>query len=131
MSKPCLGVATKSDLVSAGDFEVLKEMYGEKLDMISTSVNEPASLDALGQRLFEILKIIRVYTKQPGKEANMKDPFTLPIGATVYDLAVKVHRELADKLRYARAWGEDKYPGQQIPRDYPLHDKDLIELHFS
>jgi ribosome-interacting GTPase 1 len=131
MSKPCLGVATKSDLVSAGDFGVFKEMYGAKLDLISTSINEPASLDALGRRIFEILKIIRVYTKQPGKEAEIKDPFTLPIGATVYDLAVKVHRELADKLRYARAWGEDKYPGQQIPRDYPLHDKDLIELHFA
>ena len=62
---------------------------------------------------------------------DAKDPFVLPIGATVEDLAVKVHRELAEKLRYARAWGEEKYDGQQIPRDYHLRDKDIIELHFS
>jgi len=131
MCKPCLGVATKSDLAGAGDFEILKDMYGARLEMTCASANDPAGLSHLARRIFELLKIIRIYSKLPGKEPEMKYPFTLPVGATVQDLAYKVHRELAEKLRYARAWGEGKYPGQQVPRDYPLRDKDIIELHFA
>jgi len=129
--RPCLCVATKNDLAGAGDFDVLRDMYSEQMEIISTSVQEQESLGRMARRIFERLEIVRIFSKQPGKKVDAKDPFVLPIGATVEDLAVKVHRELAEKLRYARAWGEEKYDGQQIPRDYHLRDKDIIELHFS
>ncbi len=129
--RPCLGVAAKSDLANEGDLAVLRDMYDRQMEIISVTSMEQQSLQQMAQRIFERLEIVRIFSKQPGKKVDMKEPFVLPIGATVDDLAVKVHRELAEKLRYARAWGEGKYDGQQIPRDYPLRDKDIIELHFA
>lgn len=134
MVRPCLGVAAKSDLASADDLAVLREMFRSKtdsIDLLSVSAIEQESLDRLARRIFEELRLVRIYSKLPGKEPDMNEPFTLSAGATVNDLARKVHRELADKLRYARIWGQDKFPGQQIPRNYQLNDKDIIELHFA
>ncbi len=131
MVRPCLWVATKTDLAKEGDFEVLREMYQNKMNITCSTVKDQTGLDDLSRRIFEALRILRIYSKIPGKPVDMKEPFILPIGATVFDLAQKVHRELAEKFRFARAWGEDKYPGQQVPRDYPMRDKDIIELHFA
>ena len=80
--------------------------YGKQMEIISTSALEQESLGRMARRIFERLEIVRIFSKQPGKKADRNEPFVLPSGATVQDLAVKVHRELAEKLRYARAWGE-------------------------
>jgi len=61
----------------------------------------------------------------------MDEPFTLPVGSTVMDLAAAIHRELAEKLKFARIWGTDVYDGQNAQRNHVLNDKDIIELHFS
>jgi ribosome-interacting GTPase 1 len=47
------------------------------------------------------------------------------------DLALDIHRDLAEKLKSARIWGTGVYDGQNAQRDHILHDKDIIELHFS
>ena len=129
--RPCLAVCTKSDLAQAGDFEFMQELCHQKMPMFQVTVKEPQSLQNFTRRIFEELRVVRIYAKQPGKKADMNEPFTLSIGSTVFDLAYKIHRELAEKFRFARIWGEDKYPGQQVPRDYLLQDKDIIELNFS
>ena len=59
----------------------------------------------LPRMLFKQLKIIRVYAKPPGKKPDMNEPFTIPEGSTVLDLARMIHRELAEKLKTARIWG--------------------------
>ncbi len=49
--------------------------------------------------------------------------------ATVHDLAVLVHREMADRLKFARVWGHAQFEGQQVDRHHELFDQDVIELH--
>jgi ribosome-interacting GTPase 1 len=61
----------------------------------------------------------------------MNEPFTLPAGSSVSDLATAIHRELAEKLKFARIWGTGVYDGQNAQRNHILNDKDIIELHFS
>ena len=131
MSRPCLCACSKVDLAGVEDFEVFRDMYGERMEMVAVSAHDEGSLRRLAAKVFEMLQVVRVYSKLPGKEADMAEPFTLPIGATVEDLAHKVHRELAQKLRSARGWGAEKHPGQNVRHDYVLHDKDIIELHFG
>ena len=72
---------------------------------------------------------MRIYTKQPSKPADMTSPFTPPIGATVAELAGKVHRDLEDAVKSARVWGKAVHDGQTVGRDHVLHDKDVVELH--
>lgn len=54
----------------------------------------------------------------------------LPEGATVGQLAERVHLDLAAHLRFARLWGPGaRFEGQQVDRDHVLCDGDVVELH--
>ena len=50
-------------------------------------------------------------------------------GATVHDLALQVHKDIAARLKYARLWGSAKFEGQQVDREHVLNDRDVVELH--
>ncbi len=81
--------------------------------------------------IFRLLDIVRVYAKKPGQPPDMTEPFVLPKGSTVMDLAEGIHRELADKLKNARCWGKHVHDGQNVHKTHILCDKDIIELHFA
>ena len=87
-----------------------------------------AGLDAIGARFFELLRIVRVYTRVPGHAAEHDRPFTLRRGATVRDVADLVHRGLAGELKHARLWGSTEFPGQHVK--HPVFDRDVVELHW-
>ena len=53
----------------------------------------------------------------------------MPREATIEDLALQVHRELATNLKFALIWGEGVHDGQSVGREHVLSDKDLVELH--
>ena len=72
---------------------------------------------------------MRVYTKQPGKPADLTSPFTPRTGSTVAELAGKVHRDLEDAVKSARVWGSGAFDGQTVGREHVLQDKDVVELH--
>ncbi len=59
----------------------------------------------------------------------MDRPFTVRRGETVYDVAVLVHKEIAQSLKYARLWRNDKHQGQQVGREHLVADGDILELH--
>jgi ribosome-interacting GTPase 1 len=122
-------VANKSDAEGAADrLEVVREMFGERFPVHIIAAETGAGLPELRTAIYQFLKVIRVYTKKPGKPADMTSPFTLPIGSNVVDLAGTVHRDLADQLKAARVWGTGVPDGLTVPRDHVLHDKDVVEL---
>lgn len=123
-------ICTKCDKVSEGTLETFKELVDREFDYVQISAESGEGLDELSKFLFDRLKVVRVYTKKPGRDADMSDPFTLKQGDTVIDLAYAVHRELAEKLKSAKIWGTGVYDGQSVPREHVLCDKDVVELHF-
>ncbi len=85
--------------------------------------------ERLGDTLFRLLGIIRVYTKQPNKEPD-PNPLILRRGATVLDAAKRIHKDLARKFRYAKVWGPSaKFPGQRVGAGHVLEDRDIVEIH--
>jgi hypothetical protein len=124
-------ICTKSDIAETEAMDTLKEARNRDFEFVETSAQTSEGLDEFTARIFKILDVIRIYAKKPGKDADMSDPFTLPRGSTVTDLAKEVHRELANKLRTARAWGAGVHDGQNVHRTHELCDGDIIELHFS
>ena len=86
-------------------------------------------MEELRTAIYMFLNVIRVYTKRPGKPADMDSPFTCPAGSTVPQMAELVHRDFAEKLKSARIWGTGVFDGQTVTRDHVLHDKDVVELH--
>jgi ribosome-interacting GTPase 1 len=131
LGKKVFCICTKSDIAEAGALESLKELCDHPFEFVEISVATGAGLEELSAKFFELLGIIRIYAKPPGKPADMTDPFTLPAGSTVMDLAHAIHRQLAEKLKFARIWGTGVYDGQNTQRNHVLNDKDIIELHFG
>ena len=131
MGKKAFCICTKSDIAKEGSFENLKKSCKYPFGFIRISAEEFEGLEELTLKMFEMLEIIRVYAKPPGKPADMKEPFTLPIGSTVMDLATHIHRHMAENLKSARIWGTGVHDGQSVHLNHILHDKDIVELHFS
>ena len=125
-----LVIGQKSDHPdSADNLEVLRDIYGDAWPLLTVSAEQGDNLDTFAQTLYEMLDRVRVYTKTPGKKADLTAPYTLPRGGTVVDVAGMVHKDFAEQLKYARIWGADKYDGQMVQRDYVVQDEDVIELH--
>jgi hypothetical protein len=124
-------ICTKADIAKPDALKTLKEACRYPLEFVEVSATTTPGLDKLPAAFFKLLNIIRIYSKRPGKKLDMKDPFTLPAGSTVIDLARAIHRDLAEKLKYARIWGTGVYDGQNTQRNHVLNDKDIIELHFA
>ncbi len=123
-------VANKIDLPGAADrLEVVRELFGPRFVVHAISAETGQGLEELRDAVYQFLGVIRVYTKKPGKPADMAAPFTVRRGGTVLDLAALIHRELPDKLKTARAWGTGVFDGQPVHREHVLHDRDVIEIH--
>ena len=123
-------VANKIDLPGAADrLEVVREFFGARFPIHVVSLEVGTGLEELRTAIYQFLDMIRVYTKRPGKPADMESPFSLHRGGTVLDLAGLIHRDLVDKVKTARVWGTGVFDGQSVPRDHVLHDKDVVELH--
>jgi len=131
LAKKAFCICTKSDIATAGAIDKLKQSCKYPFEFVEISTKTGAGLEKLSATFFSLLGIIRIYAKPPGKPADMSDPFTLPAGSTVMDLATAIHRELAGKLKFARIWGTGVYDGQNAQRNHVLNDKDIIELHFN
>ena len=128
---PTLLVANKADQIPTpeDELEVLQELLGVRYPAVWVSAMTGEGLDRIGPWLFQALQIVRVYTKAPGQPPDKDRPFTVRRGETVLDVALLVHRELADSLKYARLWGSGQFKGQQVSRDHPVSDGDILELH--
>ena len=122
--------ANKSDADGAADrLEIVREMFGERFPVHAISAEHGGGLEELRTAIYQFLNVIRVYTKKPGKPADMTSPFTVPEGSTLIELATHVHRDFEEKLKSARVWGTGVFDGQSVPRDHALHDRDVVELH--
>ena len=128
---PTLMIATKADKIPdlRTELDVFQELTALRYPMIAVSTVTGAGLDQIAPWLFDHLGIVRVYTKTPGRPADKDRPFTVRRGETVHDVALLVHKEIAQSLKYARLWRDAKQQGQQVGREHLVADGDILELH--
>ncbi|MGI6662114.1 MAG: TGS domain-containing protein [Bacillota bacterium] len=129
--KKAICAANKCDMPGSTErIELLKEIIGDKMEIVPCSTQTGEGLDLLLSKVFfDVLGKIRVYTRPPGKKPDFSQPFILPRGTTVIDAAREVHKEIAESLKYARVWGESVFEGQMVPRDHVLSDGDVIAFY--
>jgi len=125
-----LVVNKDDDEKSDEDFQAFCELLEEDWNLTSVSATTGRNLDKLKQAVFKELHIIRVYSKPPGKDANLTSPFVLKKGSTLEEFAEKVHHDFVKNLKSARVWGSAAHDGQQVGRDHVLQDGDVVELHL-
>jgi ribosome-interacting GTPase 1 len=124
-------LGNKSDLKNAMEaYRAFEARFKETFPMLPISAKEGMNLEESKKEVYQILGIIRVYTKAPGGDPDLSEPVVLKRGSTVEDVALSIHKDFLKKLRYARIWGSGKFDGQMVKRDYPLSEGDVIELHI-
>lgn len=129
---PLLIAANKSDASgAAGRLESVLQTHGASFPVVGLSAREKTGLEDLRLAVFESARIIRVYSREPGRDADTGRPFTLPEGSTVLDLAELIHKDFVENLKYACIWGSAKFEGQRVQRDYVLKDRDVVEFHVK
>ncbi len=132
--KRTLLVGNKLDLPGAeANFAALRDLFGAgdaAFPMVAVSAETGAGLEQLRRAVFDLLEVVRVFTKAPGKKPELDAPYVLKRGSTVLDAAEHVHKDFAARLRFARIWGHGSFEGQMVQRDHVLQDGDVLELHL-
>jgi ribosome-interacting GTPase 1 len=130
--RPAVVVANKLDVADAdAGLERLEGFVAGRLPVVAVSCEKKQRLEQLGQVLFSVLDIIRVYTKQPGAREPSQRPFTLQRGATLADLARNIHSDFERDFSYARVWAERLvFSPQKVGLSFTLEDRDVVEIHM-
>jgi len=129
---PRLLAANKIDVPGGREnFRALADLFGERWRSVPISALTGENLDLFRRAVFELLRIVRVYTKAPGKKADLSSPFVLPAGKTVQDAARLVHKDFAERLKFARLFrlGGDR-DGLMVERTHLVEDEDILEFHL-
>ncbi len=126
-------ILNKTDLAEAADrLSFFEEFLKLPFRRFSVSCDTGDGLDLLRDAIYQAMDVVRVYTKVPTKkEPDMDKPFTLSQGATLFELAEMVHKDVAKNLKFAKIWGTSVHPGTVVKADYELQDRDIVEIHSA
>ena len=117
---PILIVVNKIDLIG----ETSKQD-----DLIFVSAEKEIGLDDLKKKIWEKLKLMRIYLKKKGKEPDFSSPLIMREGQRVEDVAQKTFPE-EKKFNQILLWGPSaRFPSQQVSLSHQLQDDDI--LNFS
>jgi len=131
VERQALLIGNKLDADGAADTAgLLAGIYDGRLPLRPVSAARGDGLEELRSQIYVLLRLVRVYSKPPHHEPEMDRPYVLPDGSTLHDFASRVHRDFADKLKFARVWGHGKFDGQRVNKDHVLCDKEVVELHM-
>jgi small GTP-binding protein len=126
IEKPAILAATKMDEAGPGALDALRTAVPD-LAVVRVSILDPQSLDALKAAIWALTGLIRVRLRLDGEVDE--EPLALEPGASVSDVAAKIHRDLGASFRSARVWGPSaRYEGQRVGRDHPVADGDVVEI---
>ncbi len=132
LARPKMLAANKLDLEGASEIlTALEELYGERYRVVAVSAVEGHNLERFRREVFDVLELVRVYTKPPGKKAELTKPYVLHRGQTVIDAARLVHKDFAENLKFARLYrlSSDR-DGLMVERSHLVEDGDILELHM-
>jgi ribosome-interacting GTPase 1 len=114
-----------------GNFAALADLYGGRYASVAVSAEAGRGLDGFARAVFDMLELVRVYTKVPGRKANLSAPYVLKRGATVLDAALHVHKDFAEHLKFARLYRPNgEHGGLMVERQHAVQDEDILEFHI-
>ncbi len=123
-------IATKGDDVHAkANFERLKQIAGDRFQVLPTAIlnGVPQKLDNLGEIVLKELDCIKIYTRK-GKDVAEK-PLILKKGATIGDVAKKIHKIFYETFKFANVFREgSKVPKIKAGLNFVVEDNDIIEI---
>jgi len=126
IEKPAIVAATKADESPEGALARLAVAEPD-LEIVPVSVLDDGSLDRLRDAIWQLTGLIRVHPRHNGKVDA--EPFALPLGATIAEVADEIHHELGAACAGALVWGKSaRFEGQRVGRTHVVADGDVVEV---
>jgi len=132
-NKIAIIAANKGDIEgSKENFQVLMDNYAYQFRIVPISISKKVGFTELRKELFELLRVIRVYTKEPGKERSLK-PIILPNGSVVEDIAKRLHEKFLINFKYAKITRQKRRENSKVTKiqvglNYELEDRDTVQF---
>lgn len=127
-------VVNKIDKLSENEKRKISETLKSKFKNyphIIVSAKNLEGIEELKKKIFESFDILRIYTKEPGKELDKakQRPMILPPGSTVKDVSEKILKGFSQKIKETRIWGpSSKFAGQIVGLKHKVKDRDIVEF---
>jgi len=103
-------------------------LQSKKYNFILISNYTLEGIEELKEKIFSSFDILRVYTKEPGKEKSNR-PMIMKPGAMVKDIAEKILKGFSQKIKETRIYGPSaKFLGQTVGLKHKLKDLDVVEF---
>ncbi|MBS3116945.1 GTP-binding protein [Candidatus Woesearchaeota archaeon] len=125
---PAIICLNKIDLATAEEVERMKHELNAD---IAISAEKGINIETLKELIFQKLDFMRVYLKEPRKEADLKEPLIMKRNSTIETVCNKLHKDFSKKFKFARVWGAStRFPGQKLMLGHVLRDRDILEIHL-
>jgi hypothetical protein len=128
--RPTMVIANKVDLNDdpRNIEQLVQATYPLQLHVLS--IERMTDLTKLiGQSIFDMLSITRVYTKEPGKPRR-DIPIVCKLGTNVGELAKMIHNDFYNRFKYAKIWGPSaKFDSEKVGLDRVLLDGTVVQIH--
>ena len=80
-------------------------------------------------RCWEMLQLIRIYTKRKGIAPEFSEALIVRGGSTIEDVCDAVHRTLKEHFRYALVWGASAvHVPQRVGLTHFVADEDVVSI---
>uniref|UniRef100_A0A2K5SGD1 OBG-type G domain-containing protein n=1 Tax=Cebus imitator TaxID=2715852 RepID=A0A2K5SGD1_CEBIM len=110
---PCIYVLNKIDQISIEELDIIYKVP----HCVPISDHHCWNFDDLLEKIWDYLKLVRIYTKPKGQLPDYTSPVVLPYSrTTVEDFCMKIHKNLIKEFKYALLW------------DHTLEDEDVIQI---
>uniref|UniRef100_A0A0A9X818 Developmentally-regulated GTP-binding protein 1 n=1 Tax=Lygus hesperus TaxID=30085 RepID=A0A0A9X818_LYGHE len=123
---PALYVLNKIDAITIEELDLLTKVP----HYVPICADKCWNLDELREKIWEYLKMIRVYTKPRGQIPDYTSPVVLPSShCAVEDFCKHIHKSMMEKFKYARVWGSSvKHNPQKVGKEHVLADEDVVQI---
>jgi hypothetical protein len=132
IDKRAILALTKADELPEGEYAGVVADAGGRLRgaieaVVPVSVLDDGSLERLREAIWGLTGLIRVWPRRDGTADG--EPFAFSEGATVADLAERVHHQVGSACTGGRVWGPSaRFGGQRVGRAHALADGDEVEV---
>jgi len=127
--KKILFLGNKIDLEKSK--ENLKKIESQHEIKAISCLKGTGGIEELKKEIFDLLEIIRVYTKSPNKSSpDFEHPFIIKKNSRLIELASQIHQDFIFSFKYAKLFKPNSKKPQIIGKNYLLQDGDIVEIHI-
>ncbi|KAK9908310.1 hypothetical protein WJX75_009685 [Coccomyxa subellipsoidea] len=124
----CLYVYNKIDVCSVEEVDAIARMPNS----IPCSAFQELNMDGLLERMWDMMALVRAYTKKVGGKPDFADPVVLSAdrgGTSIEALCTQIHKSLVADFSYSLVWGtSSKHYPQRCGLSHILEDEDVVQI---